>query len=659
MSARATTRATWPTRLGRVLAGLALTAGVAVVPAVPAEAAGPGPTVHLAGRGWGHGIGMSQWGAYGAATAGLTWARILAFYYPGTAQATGWDRYAIRVQLSPMRGTPTAVRPASGLLVDTGGCTEALPVSTDTTGWRAARSGSSWVLQRRSVLAGGWVGATSTCPVAGAADITFRNSSHASTAAVTVITATGATRDYRGWVSTALSGSTLETVNVVMLDDYVASVVPGEMPASWHPEALAAQAVAARTYAAARLGSSGAWDICDTTACQVYPGRSSEQASSTAAVTATSGLVLTSSGAPITAMFSSYNGGQTAAANAPYLIAQPDPYEARFATPSATWHVEVPASSLEAKWPAIGLFRELRTQRDGAGRWGGRVTSVTLVGTAGTVTVSGGSFQSAFGLRSTYFAPESVDVGADIPATGFTDVVARDSAGTVWVYPGNGRAGWLARRQLATTNGVRQVLSPGDMTGDGLDDVLLVTTGGYLDLLPALPDGTLGPARRIGSGWGTYSELTAPGDMTGDGFPDLLARDSSGVVWIYRADGTGGWLGRTKVSSGWGSLRRFTAVGDFSGQGRIGLTVVDAQGGLRLYTFSSSGTWVGSTRIGWGWSTFTAFAGPGDFDGDGNPDLLARDAAGALQLYRGNGTGGWLPRVRVGSGWNSMADITS
>lgn len=642
------------------LAGLALAAGLGAVVAPAAQAATP-TSFTLAGRGFGHGIGMSQWGAYGAATKGLTWQQVLAFYYPGTAQDTGFDRYAIRVQLAAMRGAPVAVTPASGLLVDANRCTQVLPVSTDIGGWRVIRSGSGWALQRYAKAKRAWLNYTSPCSPETAATVTFRTANHASTAAISVILPSGAAKAYRGWVTAVKNGTSLDTVNTVMLEDYLASVVPSEMPASWHAQALASQAVAARTYAAKRLGASGAWDICDTTSCQVYSGRSTENAASTAAVAATKGVVLTYGGTPIDAMFSAYNGGQTVAANAPYLVAKADPYDGVFPTPAATWQVKITSASIESRWPGVGTFKEMVLTRDGRGALGGRPTSVALVGTGGTVTVSPNSIVAAYGLRSNWFSPRSTGVGSDLLANAFPDVVARDTAGKLWAYPGDGRGSWLSKRLLdgSMGTGVRQVLSPGDLDGDGRDDVLVVTTDGFLDLRPVQADGTLGTAKRIGSGWQGFDQLTAPGDITGDGRPDLLARDATGVLWIYRGDGAGSWLGRTKVSAGWSTLSEMTAVGDVTGDGGQDVVAVDRDGYLRLYSFSRTGTWTAATKIGNGWTGFSALTGVGDFDGDGKPDLLARDANGGLWMYRGNGTGGFLGRVQVGSGWGPFADIAS
>ena len=82
----------------------------------------------------------------------------------------------------------------------------------------------------------------------------------------------GSVRPYRGSVALVKRGSSGRTVNRVLLEDYVQGVVPTEMPTSWPAEAVRAQAVAARSYAVRlrRLRHYAGYDICDTTACQVY-----------------------------------------------------------------------------------------------------------------------------------------------------------------------------------------------------------------------------------------------------------------------------------------------------------------------------------------------------------------------------------------------------
>jgi stage II sporulation protein D len=652
-------RSSVATLVGAVTAVVVASAAALPTAAATVSGAARSVGVDLVGRGFGHGIGMSQWGARGAADRGATWDKILAFYYPGTQIATGYAARVIRVNLSAMTGAPTRVRPAPGLLLDTGRCTQVLPAGSSITGWRVVRGSAGWQLEWSSP-AGAWSGYASRCAVADAVTLTLRTTNHASTSAVTVVRPDGSSVAYRGWVSAVRSGGSVQTVNVVMLEHYLLSVVPSEMPPSWHTQALAAQSVAARSYAADRLGGSGSWDICDTTSCQVYSGRAAETGSVGTAVAATAGRVLTYDGQVATAMFSASNGGQVAPGAVPYLRAKPDPYESGYSTPDATWRVTVSTGTIESAFPSIGTFRELVIVRDGSGRWGGRARVVDLVGTDGTVSISGDRFRSVFGLRSTYVSPVGPSVGADLPGNGFPDVVGLDRSGSLWLYPGDGRGGWLSRRLLRDGLGESaQVLSPGDLDGDGASDVLVRTTSGQLVMHPGTPTGGLGVTRVVGTGWSTYSELVAPGDLDGDRRPDLLARDAAGVLWRYPGSGTGGWLARVRISAGWGSLRELEAVGDFSGDGGTDLVAVDRTGALRLYEFSATGRWMAVRPVGSGWSPFSRLTGPGDFDGDGALDLLARDATGALWLYRGSGVGGWRGRTQVGSGWSGFLDIAS
>ena len=179
----------------------------------------------------------------------------------------------------------------------------------------------------------------------------------------------------------------------------------------------------------------------------------------------------------------------------------------------------------------------------------------------------------------------------DFTGDGNADVVARDTAGKLWVYPGNGTGGWLARRL-------------------------------------------------VGSGWNTFTGLVVPGDFSGDGNPDVLARDAAGELWMYQGNGTGGWLPRVKIGTGWNSMTALVP-GDFSGDGNPDVLARDAVGVLWMYRGNGTGGWLlNRVKIGTGWNSMTA-RGPGDFTGDGKADVLARDAAGELYLYRGNGTGGW------------------
>ena len=131
-------------------------------------------------------------------------------------------------------------------------------------------------------------------------------------------------------MSPAPGSTSRVTVNSVTLDNYVKGVVPAEMPASWSPEAVQAQAVAARTYAwwSRAQFPDRYYQICDTTSCQVYKGYGGEHPAANTAVDATRGQILTYGGEPAFTQFSASSGGRTSAGGVPYLPSKGDPYDA-------------------------------------------------------------------------------------------------------------------------------------------------------------------------------------------------------------------------------------------------------------------------------------------------------------------------------------------
>ena len=195
----------------------------------------------------------------------------------------------------------------------------------------------------------------------------------------------------------------------------VAGVVAREMPSSWPQAALRTQAVAARSYA---LAQPKTWyDVCDQS-CQAYFGvaylasggtvRRVEAAATDAAVAAVAGVVRrTSSGAIALTMFSATSGGYTDY-NPHVLMRFPavaDEGETA-STPYFNWSVTLTAAALELEYPTIGSFVGLTVlSRNGFGDWGGRVTSIRIVGSSASVTRTGDQFKSDMGLRSNWFTP--------------------------------------------------------------------------------------------------------------------------------------------------------------------------------------------------------------------------------------------------------------
>ena len=223
-------------------------------------------------------------------------------------------------------------------------------------------------------------------------------------------------RRYRGALELRHKGGGLTAVNIVPVDGYLRSVVPEEMPVDWPAEALKAQSVAARSFALASRGrhASEGYDLCTTTHCQLYTGTAAEKSASNAAIKATRGEVLTYGGKPIEALFHTDSGGMTEnsedvwGSHVPYLRAAKD-------TPAKTmpWTKTISRADLERKLAAkdhdIGKVRSVALSPLAIGRAAkdrtasGRVKTMTVKGTKGTATLSGTTWRSLLGLKSTLF----------------------------------------------------------------------------------------------------------------------------------------------------------------------------------------------------------------------------------------------------------------
>ncbi|SCZ59327.1 DNA-binding beta-propeller fold protein YncE [Arthrobacter sp. UNCCL28] len=249
------------------------------------------------------------------------------------------------------------------------------------------------------------------------------------------------------------------------------------------------------------------------------------------------------------------------------------------------------------------------------------------------------------------------NVWKDYNSDGATDVLARDTAGTLWLYPGDGKRGWLPRSAVGSGwNGMSLILSAGDFNGDTHADVLARDAAGDLWLYPGNGRSGWLPRTKVGVGWNAMTAVVAPGDFNGDGKADVMARDAAGDFWLYPGNGSGGWLPRANAGTGWNQMTTILGPGEFGSPGGD-IMAKDAAGTLWLYEGNGNGGWLPRRQIGIGWNVMTAIVTPGDINSDGVPDVLARNSAGSLILYRGTATGGLQTDLHVGSGWNVMTAI--
>ena len=391
--------------LRRTIVSLACSAVVAVLlPSAAAVADDPWPvpgpaTITITGDGYGHGKGMSQYGAYGAARKGRTSNQILRFYYPGTDLGTTGG--TMKVLISADDDRDLVVNNRAGLTVrNLASGRTWRPDLPKATRWRIRPSGTGNVVSYRTSAWHTWRTVKGDAELAAAGK------------PVELLTPDGVVA-YRGALRSTIRNGTRLTVNVLPMEGYVRGVVPAEMYASWPQQALRAQAVASRTYAAYEREhtNNGAYDLCDTAACQAYGGYSAEATSSEDAVAATARKVLTYQGATAFAQFSASNGGWTVAGPFPYLPAQEDPYEGT-SSDYYNWTAEVTDADVEKAYNVEDLVSLRIATRDGRGGRGGRVETVELTSSTGWQgTVTGESFRRNLGLRSTMFEISDVQPG--------------------------------------------------------------------------------------------------------------------------------------------------------------------------------------------------------------------------------------------------------
>ncbi|MFH0750959.1 MAG: SpoIID/LytB domain-containing protein, partial [Chloroflexota bacterium] len=411
------------TAVGSLYGVAALYVATGLLAPVPAAAMPPasiaglttlGESVTLFGRGWGHGVGLSQYGARGRALAGQGAPEILAHYYPGTTIGYLPDGATIRVLLldnhAPSAASPLTVH-GRGDAWTIDGVAATFPADArlrlipatigPVTSWRAVVD-----------TAGGTVLYDAPAP----ADIRVQGTTDATTLQLPARSATYGT--YRGTLRVLLSGAKADVVNELPLESYLRGVVPAEMPSSWPVAARTAQTIAARSYAVARLQPGvSTFDVYDDTRSQVYRGVRGETATADAVIADTVNQVLRSGTAIARALFHSTGGGATennenvyvsatgakVATPVSYLRGSPDrdangiPYDA--AAPYATWQTKAyPIAQLSAIFAAdgrtdVGTLTALDLRDRGVS---GRLVSVTLVGSSGAKTVSGGVFYSVF-----------------------------------------------------------------------------------------------------------------------------------------------------------------------------------------------------------------------------------------------------------------------
>jgi stage II sporulation protein D len=331
----------------------------------------------VTGHGFGHGVGMSAYGAYGYALHGKGYQFILGHYYPGTSLGTVEGAHVVRVLLSSTAGDVTFSEATSACR------TKLDPART----YEAHRFGGTVVLRTSGGKPLARCGATLRAAGAGVVNI-------------------GGLGRYRGALETVVNeAGELNVVNALALDQYVKGVIPNESPPSWPVAELEAQAVASRSFALTAGVDGDGYDLYSDTRSQVYKGLESEYSTSDEAEEATAGQVLMYEGEVAETLFSACSGGKTESIEnvfgsaIPYLVGVPDPYDG--ACPLHEWTLNLTGPEISAKLAGLldGKLKKVIITKTG---YSPRIIEAKLFGTGGVTTVTGEQLEVALGGYSTW-----------------------------------------------------------------------------------------------------------------------------------------------------------------------------------------------------------------------------------------------------------------
>ncbi|TJX16127.1 SpoIID/LytB domain-containing protein [Tissierella creatinini] len=218
---------------------------------------------------------------------------------------------------------------------------------------------------------------------------------------------------YRDYISFLIKDK-IQVINYIHIENYLYGVVPREMPASSHIEALKAQSIVARSYAYRNIGKHRAdgFDLCDTTHCQVYMGYDNEHKSTNEAIDQTYGEYVTYNGDIIETPYHSTSGGKTVSSvdswggNLPYLIGVEDEFSAN--SPNSSWTVEFSLKDMESKLLSAGIYvGEIQDIEVLDTTKSNRVKNLNIIGSNKTQTISGVKMQSTLNLKSRWFDIET------------------------------------------------------------------------------------------------------------------------------------------------------------------------------------------------------------------------------------------------------------
>jgi stage II sporulation protein D len=363
----------------------ALLAACALV-LILAPAASAGVNWVVRGHGFGHGVGVSQYGAYGYALHGKDHRFILGHYYQGSTIGQVSGPSVVRVLLDISSGDV-------GFSAATSACGVALEPARD---YEAHRQGAR--VKLRDSAGKPLADCGGKLRAAGRGRVT--------------IDGVGTYRGALEVVPTESNPGSLNVINALAVEQYVKGVVANESPPSWPAAELRTQAVESRSFALSVDVEGNGFDLYDDTRSQVYDGYSSETATTNAAVEATKAQVVMYGGKVAETYFSACSGGYTESVQnvffgpaIPYLTGVPDPYD--YYCPLHDWTLRFSGPEISAKLGGYleGKLKQVVVIKRGISP---RIVAARLIGTGGATKVTGEQLQVALGAYSTWMSFQKV-----------------------------------------------------------------------------------------------------------------------------------------------------------------------------------------------------------------------------------------------------------
>ena len=375
----------------------------------------------IVGSGWGHGVGLSQYGALGQALEGRSWQDILSHYYPGSSLSDSpvdkqiivglsQDKTAVFVRLDKFTDDAQLEMSIDGNPVATIGSGTVIRIESNgnsvvTSGGddgRAESRGTGKKISFRISAGSGLINTNSGTPETNAGSALSSPGHRYKYGTLNVVY--GGDNDGRADLYTSIS--------MRLADEYPLGIA--EMSSSWPKAALVAQVVASRSYGLGKANSgirgNCGCHIYNNSTDQVYVGYSKESdpwrdAVNSALNGAGQPAVLTFGGKAITAYFASSTGGRTMSTldawggNVSWSQSVDDNWSLNARNPNSRWGVRMSQSAMAA---ALGLSNVqsidvVERYSSGAAR-----TLVAKDSNGGSVTLSGRTFQARMKLKSTY-----------------------------------------------------------------------------------------------------------------------------------------------------------------------------------------------------------------------------------------------------------------